>query len=152
MTKLQEKAEQQQDHAAGPPEVKADANLSIFHERLAATIQWFLDYDPRVAIVRHPFVEELFQWKQAQLGRENPQSYRFNTAEDRLAIGIFEAIRSNADERSLHTWIKDLLQALDDSSKINEEIADVYKLSTKEGASALTESGKIPTERERIFI
>lgn len=121
------------------------------HAQLAEAVRWFFDYDARVAIIRHPSVEELFQWKQEQQTRETPDVYHFNTAEDRLAIGIFQAVDSNLDESSLHTWIGDLLQALDDSSKLNEEISNAYQLSTAEGASALNEAAKIPSERERYF-
>lgn len=150
MTKLQEQA-QKENHTSGPPALKHHPDQRVFQAQLAEAMQWFLDYDPRVAVIRHPNVEELFQWKQKQSEREDFGAYRFDSAEDRLAIGIFQAVESNADERLLHTWIGDLLQALDESSKLNEEISGAYKLSTAEGASALGEAAKIPTARERYF-
>jgi hypothetical protein len=112
-------------------------------------IQWFLDYDQRVAAVRHPKVEELFQWKQEQSKREGENVFDFNRAEDRLAIGIMQALAVNANEPALHDWISQLLNALDDASKANEEIAAAYKLEMGEAVSTVREAARIPTERGR---
>ena len=83
-------------------------------------IEWFLNYDQRVAIIRHPSVEEVFQWKQQQTQAEGEDVFVFKRAEDRLAIGIIQALADNSSERSLHTWISQLLGALDSASKANE--------------------------------
>lgn len=149
MTGIQDK--EAQNNASQPPEFKRDEDKSVFYSRLADVVQWFLDYDARVAAMRHPEVEKLFQWKQEQSRREDPQTYHFDSAEDRLAIGIFQAVEANPDERSLHAWIGDLLRALDEASKLNEELSEAYKLSAHEGASALSEAAKIPTAREQHF-
>lgn len=149
MTQLQNQA---RDHAqSGPPEIKPGQEHRAWHSQLAEAVQWFLDHDERVAVIRHRSVEELFQWKQQEQERETPGVYHFNTAEDRLAVGIFQAVEANPNESSLHAWIGDLLQALDDSSKLNEEISGAYGLSAAEGVSALGEAAKIPSERERHF-
>ena len=91
-------------------------------------IQWFLDYDQRVAIIRHPNVEEVFDWKQEQSRAAGEEVFAFNHAEDRLAIGIIQAIAENDSERQLHSWISQLLNALDIASKANESAAEAYKL------------------------
>ena len=54
---------------------------------------------------------------------------------------------SNPDERALHAWIAQLLNALDDASRTNEEITSAYRLDPAE--SPVAESGKIPAAAER---
>lgn len=138
--------------ANGPPPLELDEQGEIGVGSLANLLQWFLDYDPRVAVIRHPRVEEIFQWKQAESQRENESVYLFNRAEDRLAIGIMQALAEHDSEPLLHQWIGQLLAALEDSSKTNEELSEAYRLDTKEG-SAVAEAGKIPTASGRkIFL
>jgi hypothetical protein len=55
----------------------------------------------------------------------------------------------NTSERELHEWISQLLNTLDEASKVNEEIANSYKLETEGGTSVIIEAGKIPTRQER---
>jgi hypothetical protein len=112
-------------------------------------LQWFLDYDPRVAIIKHPRVEELFQWKQEESRREGEDVFMFNRAEDRLAIGIMQALAEHAGERALHTWLSQLLNALEEASKTNEEMAAAYRLEMGGERSVVTEAAKIPIERGR---
>src|SRR5687767_7372442 len=59
-------------------------------DSLPDVIEWFLDYDQRVAVVRNPKVEEVFQWKQEQSRRTGEDVFLFNRAEDRVAIGILD--------------------------------------------------------------
>jgi hypothetical protein len=122
---------------------------SVDPASMADALQWFLDHDPRVAIIRHPRVEELFQWKQEESRREGEDVYMFPRAEDRLAIGIMQALVENSGERELHAWISQLLNALEDASKTNEEMAAAYKLSMGSEDSVIDEAMKIPTERGR---
>jgi hypothetical protein len=118
---------------------------------VADVIQWFLDYDGRVAVIRHPKVEELFQWKQARSRTEGERVFDFNRAEDRLAIGIMQALAVNSNEAALHDWIGQLLNALDEAAKANEETAAAYKLEMGETTvSTVQESLRIPTERGRV--
>ena len=49
-----------------PPALTRDGAGRVEPSSLAAVIQWFLDYDERVAVVRFPAVEALFQWKQQE--------------------------------------------------------------------------------------
>ncbi len=145
---------QREETAGGPPAVQRDSQRSgsVTPSSLVEVIAWFLDYDPRVAVIRNPAVNELFQWKQSQQAQAgDEESFVFDNAEDRLAIGIAQALESYSDEAALHHWITELLQALDESSKLNEEIATAYKLQTTEETSALVEAAKIPNEREREF-
>ena len=132
-----------------PPTLRRDAEGRIDPSSLAALIEWFLDYDERVAVVRFPAVESLFQWRQGEDLREQPDGFAFGRAEDRLAVGVMGALIENADERALHNWIKDLLAALDDASKTNEMIAEGYGLKPSEDSSVVEEAEKIPSRRER---
>ena len=90
---------------------------------LPEVIQWFLDYDQRVAVIKHPKVEELFQWKQEQSRLASEDVFNFNRAEDRLAIGIIQSVAHNPTEPQLHSWIAQLLNALNRASKSTEEIS-----------------------------
>ncbi len=110
-------------------------------------IEWFLNYDQRVAIMRHPSVEEVFQWKQEQTRAEKEDVFLFNRAEDRLAIGIIQALADNPTESDLHAWIGQLLNALDSSSKANEATAETYKLDLRGGGSIVAQADKIPFAR-----
>jgi hypothetical protein len=130
--------------SGGPPPLKLGADGRIDNSALADVIQWFLDYDRRTGVIRHPKVEELFHWKQDESRRESEAVYRFDHAEDRLAIGVMQALSEHAGERELHAWISQLLNALDDAAKTNEEMATAYNLDA-EAASTVTESEKIPT-------
>jgi hypothetical protein len=135
-----------------PPPLERDEQGEINVGSLANLLQWFLDYDPRVAVIRHPHVEEIFQWKQEESRRESESVYLFKRAEDRLAIGIMQALAEHDTEAELHQWIGQLLAALEDASKTNEEINEAYKLNTKEN-SAVSEARKIPTANGRtIFL
>ncbi|HEY0006854.1 MAG TPA: hypothetical protein VGB17_18890 [Pyrinomonadaceae bacterium] len=131
-----------------PPPLERDAGGDIIVGSLANLIQWFLDYDPRVAVIRHPNVEEIFQWKQQESRLENEDVYLFEHAEDRLAIGIMQALAEHDSERLLHDWLSQLLAALEDASQSNEQIAEAYQLKLKE-SSALKEAEKIPTRSGR---
>jgi hypothetical protein len=132
-----------------PPPLQSDTEGRVDNASLADVIQWFLDYDERTAIIKHPKVEELFQWKQAEDRRANENLYIFASAEDRLAIGIAQAVAEHAGERELHDRISQLLQTLDEATKANEEISAAYKLQTGADASPVKEASKIPTAMGR---
>ncbi len=132
-----------------PPALRRDAQGRIETASLADLIQWFLSYDPRVAVINFPAIEALFQWKQQETLSANPDSYTFGRAEDRLAIGIMQALMENNTEAALHNWIGELLGALDEAKKTNEEIAEAYGLQPDEERSVVVEAEKIPTAVER---
>ena len=134
---------------AGPPSVRRDAQGRVEPASLAAVIQWFLDYDERVAVVRFPAVEALFRWKQREKLKEHPEAYDFERAEDRLAVGVMQALVEHDAESELHGWIKELLAALEDARQTNESIAEAYGLKPSEDSSVVHEAEKIPSRRER---
>jgi|ERR1043166_2698276 hypothetical protein len=146
-------SETETDKAAGdafqPPPLRRDAGGRVEPSSLAGVIQWFLDYDERVAVVRFPAVEALFQWRQQEALKERPEAYAFSRAEDRLAVGVMQALVEHDTEAGLHAWIKELLAALDDASQTNEAIAEAYGLRPAEESSVVAEAEKIPSRRER---
>jgi hypothetical protein len=135
--------------AQGPPRLRRDAQGRIEPASLAGVIQWFLDYDERVAVVRFPAVEALFQWRQQEERDGVEDSFGFNRAEDRLAVGVMQALVEHDTEQALHGWVKELLSALEDARQTNEAIAEAYGLKPSEESPVVTEAGKIPSRRER---
>jgi hypothetical protein len=133
----------------GPPVLRRDAEGRVEPSSLAGVIQWFLDYDERVAVVRFPAVEALFQWRQQEEQKGPEEPVGFNRAEDRLAVGVMQALVVHDTEAGLHGWIKELLGALEDARQTNEAIAEAYGLKPSEEASVVTEAEKIPSRRER---
>jgi hypothetical protein len=131
------------------PPLRRDASGRIDVDSVPDVIQWFLDYDERVAIIKHPWVEEVFQWKQGQTRDAGEKVFIFNRAEDRLAIGIIQALADNSTEYDLHSWIGQLLNALETASKANESVAESYHLDLRAG-SIVKEAGKIPSEQGRL--
>ena len=132
----------------GPP-LQRDAHGQVEVDSVPDVIEWFLNHDQRVAIIKHPSVEEVFQWKQQHAKSLGEEIFQFNRAEDRLAIGIIQALADNVTERDLHAWISQLLGALDTASKANETTADMYKLDLRSGGSIVEEAEKIPFQRGR---
>ena len=137
------------DSAATEPVLLRDEHGEVDYDSVPDAIQWFLDYDQRVAIVKHPKVEELFQWKQEQSRLQGENVFVFNRAEDRLAVGIVQAIAYNRTERELHAWIAQLLNTLDSASKATEAVTTAYRLELDNATSVVAESGKIPAAAER---
>jgi hypothetical protein len=136
----------------GPPPLRRDARGRVEPASLAGVIQWFLDYDERVAVVRFPAVESLFQWRRRQESQESKSgedSVSFNRAEDRLAVGVMQALVEHTTEGALHGWVKELLAALEDARRTNESIAEAYGLRPSEESPVVSEAEKIPSRRER---
>jgi hypothetical protein len=131
------------------PPLLRDASGNVDLDSIPDVIQWFLDYDQRVAIIKHRNVEEVFQWKQQHSRDQGEVVFDFKQAEDRLAIGIIQALAEHNSERALHAWIGQLLNALDTASKANEATADAYKLELASGGSVVKEAEKIPSARGR---
>jgi hypothetical protein len=132
-----------------PPKLEKNPGGDININSLANLLEWFLNYDPKVALVRHPHVEELFEWKQADDAANGVEVYPFENAEARFAIGAFQAIAENDTEAKLQRWITDVIQALGESKQTREDTVAEYKLETNEGASFVMESQKIPSKTER---
>ena len=126
------------------PVLRRDAHGAADYDSVPDVIEWFLNYDQRVATVKHQKVEELFQWKQDQSRLAGENVFIFNCAEDRLAIGIIQAMAHNPTERELHAWIAQLINALDTASKATEDVTSAYQLEMSAATSVIAESAKIP--------
>ena len=136
--------------ATSGPVLGRDQFGAVDYDSLPDVIQWFLDYDQRVAIIKHPKVEELFQWKQEQSRQSNEDVFNFNRAEDRLAIGIIQSVAHNPTEPELHAWIAQLLNALNLASKSTEDLSAAYQLDMQQTSSIVQEAQKIPAAMTRI--
>jgi hypothetical protein len=132
------------------PPLGRDERGAIDVDSLPDVIQWFLDYDQRVAVIRNPRVEEVFQWKQEQSRSSGEDVFFFNRAEDRVAIGILQALSEHATEEQLHNWMCQLLNALDTATKATEDVAAAYRLDLDSQASVVAESEKIPAANARL--
>lgn len=130
-----------------PPKLRKTVDGNIDTNSLADLLEFFLNFDQRVTIVRHPQVEELFQWKQADDKANGIESYPFENAEARFAIGSFQAIAENNSEVKLRRWISDILQALGEAKQTNEDIAKSYNL--EQGKSHIEQASKIPSKIEQ---
>ena len=82
----------------GPPKLREDAAGGIDDSSVADLIEWFLNFDERTARMRHPYTEELFQWKQHDDVENGAGVYPFENAEARFAIGVFQALKENNSE------------------------------------------------------
>jgi hypothetical protein len=134
---------------ANGPILLRDESGAVDYDSVPDVIQWFLDYDQRVAVIKNPKVEELFQWKQEQSRQAGEEVFNFNCAEDRLVIGIIQSIAHNPTEGELHAWIGQLLNALNTASKATEDVTAAYQLEMNTAASVVTEAGKIPAANVR---
>lgn len=112
-----------------PPPLETRASGDVTTESLANLLEWFLKYDERVAIMRHPQIEALFQWKQQDSKAFGEDIYPFESAEDRFAVGIFQALAENNTKELLHEWLTDLLNALQQAKETNAQVVKDYKLS-----------------------
>lgn len=130
------------------PVLLRDTTGQIDYDSIPDVIQWFLDYDQRVAIIKHPKIEELFQWKQQQSRNAGEEVFLFNRAEDRLAIGIIQSVAHHPNEAALHSWIAQLLNALNTASQATENVAQAYSLEMDQ-SSVVSESARIPAASER---
>ena len=138
---------QSNERALQPPPLQKTADGSLDTTSLADLLEWFLKTDSRVALVRHPHVEELFQWKQKRDAANGAAIYPFENAEARFAVGVFQALGENDSESKLGQWITDVLQTLGEVKQTNEDLAAAYKL--EQSRSHLEQAEKIPTAAER---
>ena len=135
--------------APNQPPLQRDATGRVDVDSVPDVIDWFLNHDQRVAVIKHPSVEEVFHWKQQQTQQQGEEVFIFKHAEDRLAIGIIQALADNASERELHAWIGQLLMALDAAAKSNESTAEAYQLDLRSSGSIVKQAEKIPFQRGR---
>jgi hypothetical protein len=132
-----------------PPKLLKTATGDIDVSSLANLLEWFLTFDRRVSIMRHPHVEEVFRWKQEDDEKNGIEVYPFENAESRFAIGAFKALGENNSEAKLSGWITEVLQALGEAKQNNEEIAAGYQFDA--AASHVAQAETIPNNIERRF-
>jgi hypothetical protein len=149
--KLSRKMEPANEHASEPPKLRASTTGIIEPSSLADLVEWFLNFDERVARMRHVMIEELFQWKQADDEARGVATYPFENAEARFAIGIFQALEQNPSEPLLKLWITDVLNALHESKEVMQELADLNKLNSKPELSPVQRAELLTTNAERRF-
>ena len=137
--------------ADAPPASGRDATGAPEQNAVLDTIEWFITRDPRVGVIRHPHVEELFRWKQSQTTDE-AATFTFDSAEDRLAIGIHQALVVHATEQELHAWIAGLLSALEESRGIVEGMTEQRGLDAAPETSALTRAAALPEAERDLFL
>ena len=134
-----------------PPNLRRNETGGIEPASIADVLEWFLNYDERVARMRHPMVEELFQWKQADDRADGVATYPFENAEARFAIGVFQAIEHNNSEPLLKLWITDVINALHEARETKQQITDANKLDANAELSYLEKANLLTTNVERRF-
>jgi len=132
-----------------PPKLASDAGGKLNASSVADVIEWFLNFDERSARLRHPQVEEVFQWKQSDDRQNGVAIYPFENAEARFAIGIVQALQENDNEPLLRLWISDVLNTLEEARQTKSELVETYKLDARPLDSALVKAEKLTTNIER---
>jgi hypothetical protein len=132
-----------------PPKLRRMPDGNLDNSSLADILEWFLNYDQRVATMRHPHVQELYDWKQQDDKVNGIAPAPFETAEERFAIGIVLALNENNAQPLLQMWITDVLEALGAAKETSEQIDHSYSLETKAGKSPVEEANKIPSNTEK---
>ena len=134
-----------------PPKLRRALDGSVDNNSLADLLEWFLNHDERTARMRHPMVEELFQWKQKDDAENGTGVYPFENAEARFAIGCFQALAENNSEPLLKLWISDVLNALQEAKQTKTEITDANNLDAEPEMFALAKAERLTTKAERRF-
>lgn len=132
-----------------PPKLTLAANGKLDTNSVADVVEWFLNFDERVARVRHSQVNELFLWKQTDDQENGVAAYPFENAEARFAIGVIQALEENDQEPLLGLWISDVLNALQQARDTRHELTETYKLDSKPLESAIEKAEKLTTNAER---
>jgi hypothetical protein len=145
MDNLQESGNQ----PTNPPMLRRNSDGAIDNNSLADLIEWFLNFDERTARIRHPYTEELFQWKQRDDVENGIGVYPFENAEARFAIGVVQALQENNSEPLLKLWLTDVLNALHESKETKTEIEETNKLTADPEMLAIEKAEKLTTNVER---
>ena len=132
-----------------PPHLRRNADGGIDNDSLADVVEWFLNFDERTSRIRHPYTEELFQWKQHDDVESGVGVYPFENAEARFAIGVFQALQENNSEPLLGLWLSDVLNALHESRETKVEIEEANKLESDADTLAIEKAEKLTTNAER---
>ena len=134
---------------SGPPALRRNAEGGIENNSLADLIEWFLNFDERTARMRHPYTEELFQWKQHDDVENGVGVYPFENAEARFAVGVFQALQENNSEPLLKLWLSDVLGALHEARETRTEITEANKLDSSPDKLAIELAEGLTTKAER---
>lgn len=132
-----------------PPELRRTDEGILDKAALADVIEWFLNFDERTARMRHPHVNELFLWKQADDQANGVGTYPFENAESRFAIGAFQALQENTSEPLLGLWLNDVTAALHEAKNTKAEIAEANKIDETSLDSPLVKAEKLTTNAEK---
>jgi hypothetical protein len=132
-----------------PPRITVGPDGRVDTKAVADVIEWFLNYDERVARMRHSQVNELFQWKQADDAENGVSVYPFENAEARFAIGVIQALEENDKEPLLRLWISDVINALHEARETKQQLTDTYKLDKHPMQSAVEKAQHLTTMNER---
>lgn len=132
-----------------PPKLRSAEAGGIDDTSLADLIEWFLNFDERTSRMRHPYTEELFQWKQHDDVENGVGVYPFENAEARFAIGVFQALKENNSEPLLGLWLSDVLNALHEARETKAEISEANKLDDDPEKLAIERAEKLTTKSER---
>ncbi len=117
---------------------------------LADLVEWFLANDERTSRIRHPYANELFEWKQKDDEARGVAIFPFDNAEARFALGAIQAINENKSEPILKLWITDVLEALGAAREMKTELTNAYRLDDGDPeAFALKKSEKLTTAAEK---
>jgi hypothetical protein len=142
---MAEESEQQNQ----PPRLRSKPEGGIEPNSLADVVEWFLNFDERTSRIRHPYTEELFQWKQHDDVENGASIYPFENAEARFAIGVFQALEENNSEPLLGLWLSDVLAALHEARETKTEISEANRLDEKPEMLAIEKSEKLTTKAQR---
>jgi len=132
-----------------PPNLARGPNGKLDPNSVADVLEWFLNFDERVARMRHSQVNELFVWKQTDDAESGGVTYPFENAEARFAIGVVQALEENPQEPLLGLWISDVLNALHEARELKQQLSDTYKLESEPLDSALKKAERLVTAQER---
>ena len=136
---------------AEPPKLRRAADGTLDNNTVADLLEWFLNFDERTARMRHPMVEELFQWKQQDDAANGIGVYPFENAEARFAIGSIQALAENNSEPLLKLWISDVLNALQEAKQTKAEISEANNLDAEAEMSPIKKAEKLTTNAEKRF-
>lgn len=132
-----------------PPKLSLSSDGKPITNSVADVVEWFLNFDERVARMRHSQVNELFLWKQSDDQKNGVPTYPFENAEARFAIGVLQALEENDNEPLLGLWISEVLNALQQARDTRHELTEAYKLDAKPLDSAIEKAEKLTTNAER---
>lgn len=99
--------------------------------------------------MRHPMIEELFQWKKHNGAETDDAGYPFENAEARFAVGVYQALELNDTEEMLREWISQVLAALKEARELKGQIEETNKLNDEPELSHILKADELTTNAER---